>query len=149
MTVLNTMCITIICMFHWFLILLQGLGTFSVIFGSDGTILKVLFLLFTITCSGHLSEILYELFASQNSIEFYVLHFLGWILGFGCTICPLGQIKTSCTIPSGSPSPSSVVWSYSPFVHIHLCDWLLCLSHYIIYIYYFAVSCQFLLWHSL
>ena len=84
----------------------------------------------------------------QNPREFCASNFLGRILGCAYTICSYGQIKISCTIPSGSLSPPSCVSSYPHFVliyYIRLCDWSFHLCHHIIYICYFVLSCLFLL----
>ena len=47
-------------------------------------------------------------FVSQNPTEFRAIRFPGWIPGCAYTICSYGQIKTSCTIPSGSPCHSAL-----------------------------------------
>ena len=52
-----------------------------------------------------------ELFLSQNPKEFCASHFLGRILGCVHTVCLYGQIQISYTIPSGLPSPPSVLSS--------------------------------------
>ena len=44
-------------------------------------------------------------FVSQNLREFCASHSPGWILSGAYIICSYVQIETSCTIPSGSPSP--------------------------------------------
>ena len=54
-----------------------------------------------------------DLFVSQNFKEFSASYFLGQIPGCAYTICLFGQIQTSCTIASGSPSPSSRVYLYT------------------------------------
>ena len=45
----------------------------------------------------------------QSPIGVYVCHFLGQVLCCAYTIYPYGQIKISCTFPSGSPCPPSRV----------------------------------------
>ena len=54
-----------------------------------------------------------DLFIAQNPREFCASQ--GQILVYAYTICSYGQISISCTIPCGSPSPLSRVFSYSPF----------------------------------
>ena len=48
-------------------------------------------------------------FVYQSPIEVCVCHFLGQVLGCAYTICWHGQIKISCTFPSGSHCPPSRV----------------------------------------
>ena len=53
-----------------------------------------------------------DLFLSQNSRELCEVHSLGRIEDCEYTTCSFGQISISCTIPSGLPSPFSLVESY-------------------------------------
>ena len=48
-------------------------------------------------------------FVCQNPRGVCVSHFPGQMLGCACTISLYGEISISCTIPSGSPCPSSCV----------------------------------------
>ena len=70
---------------------------------------------------------------SQNPKEFCVSPTPGRILGYAYTTCSYGQIKISCTIRSGSPSPPIHVYSYNLFVLICcfylICDWSFRLYH--------------------
>ena len=75
---------------------------------AKSTIRQVSFLLLAILRSGRLGEIRWS-FVPQNPWEFCVSHFPGQILGCVYTICALGQILASCTIPSKSPCPPSNV----------------------------------------
>ena len=91
-------------------------------------------------------------FVFQNPQELSVSHFLRRVQGCAYTICSYDQIKISCTIPSGSPSPPSCVLSDTFFMLICcirlLCDWSFRLNQHKIYIRYFVAFCLFLLWHS-
>ena len=58
------------------------------------------------------------MFVSQNPREFCVSYSPRQILICTCTICYDGRISISCTIPSGSPSQPSYVWSCTFFVQI-------------------------------
>ena len=48
----------------------------------------------------------------QSPIGVYMCHFQGQVLGCAYTICSYGRIWIVCTSPSGSPRPSSRVYSY-------------------------------------
>ena len=52
-------------------------------------------------------------FVSQNPRDVCASHSPGQILGCVYTICLHGQISISCTIPSGSPFPTTRVKSYT------------------------------------
>ena len=103
--------------------------------------------LLTITWAGCLAKT-GDPFVSQNPRKVSASHFPGWIPGYAYTTCSYSQILTSCTIPGGSSFPPSRVYSFTLFVLIHcnrLCDWSFRLYHHKTNIYYFAVSCWFLL----
>ena len=81
---------------------------------------------------------------------FYESHFLGQILVCVYTICHLGQILVSCTIPNGSFFPPSHAYYCASLVQvccIHLYDQPFRLCHRITYTCYSVDYYQFLFWH--
>ena len=91
-------------------------------------------------------------FVSKNPRGVCVSYSPGLILTYAYTICLYGQIKISCTVPSGPPCPPRCVWSCTLSVLICrfrlLYDWLFRVSHLITYICCFVASYLFLLWYD-
>ena len=61
-----------------------------------------------------------DLFVSQNPSKFYASHSPGQIMDCVYTIWHNGKILISCTIPSGPPSPSSLIlllYYFAIFAH--------------------------------
>ena len=112
--------IIVTCMFHSFFNSLARSRylsffshSFSFILWSAGTaksiILQILFFFFLLIIirSVLLAEIRWSV--CQCPIGVHVCYFLGQVLGCAYTICSFGQISISCTSPSGSSCPPSLV----------------------------------------
>ena len=115
-----TIGITATFMFHYFLVLWQGLGTY--VSGLPGlwSLPYGCFFFFFCWLTQYLViwPRLGDPFVSQNSRVICASYSPGGIMGCAYTTCLNVQISISCTIPSKSPPPPNRVWCYSLFALI-------------------------------